>query len=151
MDVVVTNEKKRKWKKRLLWIIGIVILIVIIIFTSAYFYLSRSLPKIEGNITLSVLQESVTVTRDEMGVPHIQAKNEHDLYIAQGYIQAQDRLFHMDLSRRQASGTLSEVVGELVDSSNKVAVWIGPGHVEEFTKGVPNCMVIDSNVLLDPL
>ena len=40
---------------------------------------------------------------------------------------------------------LSEVVGELVDSSNKVAVWIGPGHVEEFTKGVPNCMVIDSN------
>lgn len=39
---------------------------------------------------------------------------------------------------------LSEVVEEIVDSSNKVAVWIGPGHVEEFVKGVPNCMVIDS-------
>jgi len=40
---------------------------------------------------------------------------------------------------------LSEVVSEIVDVSNKVAVWIGPGHVEEFVKGVPNCMVIDSN------
>ena len=39
---------------------------------------------------------------------------------------------------------LSEVVEEVIDSSNKVAVWIGPGHVEEFVKGVPNCMVIDS-------
>jgi len=40
---------------------------------------------------------------------------------------------------------LSEVVSEFVDESCKVAVWIGPGHVEEFVKGVPNCMVIDSN------
>ena len=39
---------------------------------------------------------------------------------------------------------LSEVVEEFVDESCKVAVWIGPGHVEEFVKGVPNCMVIDS-------
>jgi len=133
MDVVVTNEKKRKWKKRLLWIIGIVILIVIIIFTSAYFYLSRSLPKIEGNITLSVLQESVTVTRDEMGVPHIQAKNEHDLYIAQGYIQAQDRLFHMDLSRRQASGTLSEVVGEATVDQDKYFRTLGLRRAAELS------------------
>lgn len=39
---------------------------------------------------------------------------------------------------------LSEIVEEFVDESCKVAVWIGPGHVEEFVKGVPNCMVIDS-------
>ncbi len=39
---------------------------------------------------------------------------------------------------------LSEVVDEIIDRSNKVAVWIGPGHVQEFIKGVPNCMVIDS-------
>lgn len=39
---------------------------------------------------------------------------------------------------------LSEVVEEFCDETNKVAVWIGPGHVEEFVKGVPNCMVIDS-------
>ena len=39
---------------------------------------------------------------------------------------------------------LSEVVSEEVDSSNRVAVWLGPGHVEEFYKGIQNCMVIDS-------
>ncbi len=42
------------------------------------------------------------------------------------------------------SKRLTEVVGETLDPSNKVAVWIGPGHVQEFLKGVPNCMVIDS-------
>ena len=40
---------------------------------------------------------------------------------------------------------LSEVVSEFIDETSKVAVWIGPGHVEEFVKGVPNCMVIDSS------
>ena len=39
---------------------------------------------------------------------------------------------------------LSEVVEEFIDETSRVAVWIGPGHVEEFVKGVPNCMVIDS-------
>ena len=39
---------------------------------------------------------------------------------------------------------LSEIVSDNTDSSNKIAVWIGPGHVQEFYKGIPNCMVIDS-------
>ena len=40
---------------------------------------------------------------------------------------------------------LSQIISETVDESNKVAVWLGPGHVQEFCKGVPNCMVIDSD------
>ena len=47
-----------------------------------------------------------------MGVPHIEAQSDADLYRAQGYVQAQDRLFQMDLASRQASGRLAEVVGE---------------------------------------
>lgn len=39
---------------------------------------------------------------------------------------------------------LTEIVKELTDPSNKSAVWIGPGHVQEFYNGIPNCMVIDS-------
>ena len=39
---------------------------------------------------------------------------------------------------------LSEIAEEYLDPSNNVAVWIGPGHVQEFAKGIPNCMVIDS-------
>ena len=40
---------------------------------------------------------------------------------------------------------LSQVVSDTIDQSNNVAVWLGPGHVQEFYRGVPNCMVIDSN------
>lgn len=39
---------------------------------------------------------------------------------------------------------LSQIAGENLDGSNKIAVWLGPGHVQEFTRGIPNCMVIDS-------
>lgn len=40
---------------------------------------------------------------------------------------------------------LTQVINDTVDHSNKVAVWLGPGHIQEFYRGVPNCMVIDSN------
>ena len=70
------------------------------------------MPKIDGTIRLEDLQQAVTVKRDSKGVPHIKSENAHDLYFSQGYVQAQDRLFQMDLSRRQASGMLSEVVGK---------------------------------------
>lgn len=40
---------------------------------------------------------------------------------------------------------LTQIIHDTVDHSNKVAVWLGPGHVQEFCRGVPNCMVIDSN------
>ena len=39
---------------------------------------------------------------------------------------------------------LTDILSDTVDASNKVAVWLGPGHVQEFTRGIPNCMVIDS-------
>lgn len=60
---------------------------------------------------MGILDSDVKVTRDSIGVPHIEAESDADLYRAQGYVQAQDRLFQMDLSRRQASGRLAEVVG----------------------------------------
>ncbi|WP_153731658.1 penicillin acylase family protein [Sporosarcina obsidiansis] len=72
----------------------------------------RALPMTKGTQKVIGLLDAVLVVRDEQGVPHIEAKNEHDLYFAQGYVQAQDRLFQMDISRRQASGRLSEVFGK---------------------------------------
>jgi penicillin amidase len=51
------------------------------------------------------------VRRDGLGIAHISAGDRHDLYFLQGWVHAQDRLFQMDLSRRQASGTLAEVLG----------------------------------------
>lgn len=121
METVVVREKRQraKWKTISIWTSAILILLLLIILIGATLYLNRSLPKISGEISLKGLSEPVTVVRDEMGVPHIRAANEHDLYLAQGYIQAQDRLFQMDLSRRQASGRLSEVVGEAAVDRDK--------------------------------
>jgi len=70
-----------------------------------------ALAQIDGSIALSGLQQSVEVIRDTWGVPHIYAKSVHDLFFAQGYVAAQDRLWQLDLWRRNAEGKLAEVVG----------------------------------------
>ena len=55
---------------------------------------------------------SVEVIRDQHGVNHIYAQNEHDLFFTQGYCAARDRLFQFEIWRRQATGTLAEILGE---------------------------------------
>src|SRR5882672_8603802 len=62
-------------------------------------------------LTLAGLRERVTVRRDERGIPYIQARNDEDLYFAQGYVTASDRLWQMDLLRRTERGELAEVLG----------------------------------------
>ena len=64
-----------------------------------------------GTLTLAALSQPVRVVRDRWGIPHITAATEHDLFVAQGFVQAQDRLFQMDLWRRSVQGRLSEVLG----------------------------------------
>ena len=65
-----------------------------------------------GTLRAAGLRESVEVMRDPWGVPHIYAKNQHDLFFAQGFVTAQDRLFQMELWKRAGQGRLAEVVGE---------------------------------------
>jgi len=62
-------------------------------------------------LTIAGLRDRVTVRRDERGIPYIEAKNDDDLYFAQGYVTASDRLWQMDLLRRTERGELAEVVG----------------------------------------
>lgn len=68
-------------------------------------------PQISGTIRVGGLTAAVRVVRDRSGVPHITASNVDDLFFAQGFIQAQDRLFQLDLWHRSAQGRLSEVLG----------------------------------------
>ena len=70
-------------------------------------------------VKIKGLKDRVTITRDERGIPYIEAKNDDDLYFAQGYATAQDRLWQMDLVRRTARGELAEVLGP---GPNNVAV-----------------------------
>jgi penicillin amidase len=67
--------------------------------------------EIRGTVQISGLKEAVRVQRDRWGVAHIYAGNSHDLFFAQGYVVAQDRLFQMELWKRSGQGRLAEVLG----------------------------------------
>ena len=58
------------------------------------------------------LQKTVEILRDQWGINHLYAKNQYDLFFAQGYSAAEDRLFQFEIWRRQASGTVAEILGE---------------------------------------
>jgi len=68
-------------------------------------------PDVSGTRHIAGLSAPVRIVRDRWGIPHIYASNADDLFFAQGFVQAQDRLFQMDLWRRSALGRLSEVLG----------------------------------------
>jgi penicillin amidase len=68
--------------------------------------------QVRGAIDGLGVRDAVTIARDGRGIPHIRARNLHDLFFAEGFVQAEDRLFEMDLARRYAYGTLAEVFGE---------------------------------------
>ena len=71
-----------------------------------FFLEAKGLVKIPG------LKATVQISRDSSGINHIVAQNEHDLFFMQGYCAARDRLFQLEIWRRQATGTLSQIVGE---------------------------------------
>lgn len=66
---------------------------------------------IEEQRTVKGLEDTVEILRDQWGINHLYAKNQHDLFFAQGYAAAQDRLFQFELWRRQATGTVAEILG----------------------------------------
>lgn len=70
-----------------------------------------SLPQVDGTLQVKGLSAPVTVIRDRQGMPHITAQNLDDLFFAQGFVTAQDRLWQMDLNRRFGRGELAEIFG----------------------------------------
>ncbi len=63
-------------------------------------------------VRLEGLHGAAEIVRDQAGIPHLRAGDEHDLILLQGWVHAQDRFFQMDVSRRRASGTLAELLGK---------------------------------------
>jgi penicillin amidase len=75
------------------------------------FFLPSAALVAQPSTALPGLREAAQVVRDANGIPHIFAKSEHDLFFLQGWVHAQDRFFQMDVTRRQGSGTLAELLG----------------------------------------
>ena len=93
--------------------IGIIILILFITLGGLTIYTVRnSFPQASGTIVIPGLDSQVKVQRDKWGIPQIYADSSHDLFLAEGYVHAQDRFWQMDFWRHIGAGRLSEMFGE---------------------------------------
>lgn len=90
-----------------------------------YLLMRRPLPRTRGKLHLAELHEPVEIVTDRYSVPHIYAHNEDDLYLAQGYVHAQYRLWQMELNRRIGSGRLAEIFGEVAIDADRFARRLG--------------------------
>jgi penicillin amidase len=108
----ISVARRSAWRRALVWLL--LILVALAAGVVAYGYISAflALPQLDGDILLKDLSAPVKVTRDSHGVPAIEAATLEDLFFAQGYVTAQDRLWQMDVMRRVAAGELSEILGE---------------------------------------
>ncbi|MGH9462533.1 MAG: penicillin acylase family protein [Vicinamibacteria bacterium] len=100
----------------------------------------ESLAQIEGEVVLPGLQEPVEVVRDRYGVPHIYAQNVDDLFFAQGYVLAQDRLWQLEMWRRWRGGLLSEIYGPdafAYDARTRLMMLREPSDDSEWTSYHP--------------
>ena len=101
----------------------------------------RSLATIDGELKVPGLKEPVEVIRDQEGIPHIYAKNDEDLFFAQGYVTAQDRLWQLELWRRWREGRLAEVFGPRafdIDVRTRLTMFRGPWDAAEWTSYHPD-------------
>jgi penicillin G amidase len=96
----------------LLWLLLIPVLLAAGAIAYAYFVAHAALPQLDGTLRVKGLAMAGQVTRDSHGVPAIEAATLEDLFVAQGYVTAQDRLWQMDVMRRFGAGELSEILGE---------------------------------------
>ncbi len=93
--------------------IAALVLLAVLLGAAAWVYsIARApLPKLDGSVAVPGLTAKVRVVRDNHGIPTIEAASPEDLFFAQGYVTAQDRLWQMDAMRRAAAGDLAEILG----------------------------------------
>src|SRR5215470_17497545 len=112
LSVESASSRSRIW--RILGAVCASLLLIPVVGIAWFLSIARSaLPELDGALPVSGIAAPVSVTRDAHGVPTIESASIDDLFFAQGYITAQDRLFQMDLMRRAATGELAEIVGDI--------------------------------------
>ncbi len=113
-------------------VIGVLLalLVLVAVFGLGFVYIywwmiQRPLPQHQGTLILDCLDGPVDIVRDRHGIPHIEATTEEDLWRAQGFVHAQDRLWQMEQQRRIANGTLAELFGEAALDADRFSRIIG--------------------------
>jgi penicillin amidase len=99
-------------KITLIVLLAVVVLIVAGGFGYYQYIIRRPQPKMDGELKAAGLKERVEIIRDASGMPHIHAKNMHDLFFAQGYVQAQDRWWQMEFFRKTCGGRIQELTSK---------------------------------------
>ncbi|AZQ35365.1 penicillin acylase family protein [Streptomyces cyaneochromogenes] len=106
---------RKKGRKARLFVLVLALALIAGVTGGAYWSISTvraSFPQTKGSIALEGLSGPVDVKRDDYGIPQIYASSDEDLFMAQGYVQAQDRFYEMDVRRHMTSGRLSEMFGK---------------------------------------
>src|SRR5437667_2420274 len=105
-------------------------IVAILIAASAgiYLFLRRSLPVIDGDVSVSGLSAPVEIVRDRDAVPHIFASSKADALFGLGYVHAQDRLWQMEFERRVGHGRLSEIFGAAAIPQDRFLRTVGFGR-----------------------
>ena len=98
-------------------------------------WLARSNPRLDGDLTLSGLDGAVTIRRNPLGTPYVDASSDRDAAFGLGVAMAQDRLWQMDLLRRSASGRLAEVAGAEAFALDRYVRTIGLRRIAESEEG----------------
>ncbi len=111
-STVVPEKGTVGWPLKLLAaVLGLVMLVGLVLAGWFYSAVHAALPQLDGSTKLAGLGAKVRVVRDEHGVPTIEAASLEDLFFAQGYVTAQDRLWQMDAMRRFSGGEMAEILG----------------------------------------
>src|SRR5690349_8871202 len=107
----VLSERRHWWRHVFLYLAVILLLALLGTVGSIYHMVRAPLPQLDGTIRVPGLSADVRVIRDGHGIPTIEAANLDDLFFAQGYVTAQDRLWQMDIMKRFAAGEIAEILG----------------------------------------
>lgn len=102
--------------------------LLLMIFTAiglGFWFCHQALPTLDGIVTIADLDRPARVRFDQLAIPYIQASSQTDLYLAQGYITASERMFQMDIMRRLAEGELAEIFGGSCLTQDKLMRTIG--------------------------
>ncbi len=120
-----------RWGRFTTYAVVAVVLVLVAALVAAVLVVRQSFPQTGGEIAVPGLDGEVRVVRDAHGIPQVYAGTSHDLFYAQGFVQAQDRFYEMDVRRHTTAGRLSELFGEGTLQIDKTVRTMGWRRVAE--------------------